>query len=361
MNDISLRDTIKAAMEGEASAPAAAPEAPPAPEGEASSTPPSPEISAEPEAAGPARGADGKFAPKAEPAAAITEQAALPPNAEPPPQEETIRVPAALPAPLKAKFKELPPEWRDALTKREDDVNAMRDQWAPKAERLNRYEAVVAPHKNHIALAGVDEATYIGRLFAAEQVLRTDGVEGVVQLMDMYGIHPQALVQRITGGQGASQGMTSAQMDPNVQRLLGEVQTLKSTIEQQQQTAEQQATAAIEAEIAQFANDPENLYFENVRGDVAAILRAGGATTLKDAYDKAVWANPETRGLLMQEQAAKAAQPSPEAAARARAEAAARAAGSVTGAPAAGAVMGADPTNLRDTIRAAISSQGGRV
>lgn len=362
MNDISLRDTIAAAMTADAEAQAT----------EVVETPASSTLAAgdaldvvdpiRPEGeAAPVRDASGKFAAKADPAAAAAQEpAAQPANAEPP-VSETIPVPPGLPPALKAKFKDLPAEWRDAFVRQEDSFKAAKVEWAPKGERLNRLEALVAPRRGYLATNGLDEFTWIERLSAAEQVLIENPVQGILHLARAYGADLRQIAAQMTGGQ--SGGQPAPTMDPNLQSVLSEFQTLKQAVTQQQQGAQEAQAAQITAQITSFANDPAHLYFQDVKDDIAALLQSGRATDLKDAYDKAVWANPEIRELMLKEHAAKSAQPDPQAAARAKAAAAANAAGSVTGAArlGSGPAGGADPNNLRETIRAAYDEAAGRV
>ena len=90
---------------------------------------------------------------------------------------------------------------------------------------------------------------------------------------------------------------------------------------------------------------------------MALLLQNGKAESLKDAYEMACWANPETRAILLKSQANSS--PSPAAAVQ-KAKAAAKAVG---GAPSPGFKPGApvdtSKMNIRDTIQAAVNAQRG--
>ncbi len=109
------------------------------------------------------------------------------------------------------------------------------------------------------------------------------------------------------------------------------------------------------------------MYFDNVKDDVAFYLSNGSAKTLAEAYERAIWANPEIRPLLMQEQADKtsgaAAKKATEEAARQKAADAKRSSGSVTGAPTPGAVApnGGAKASIREELLAARESLGARL
>jgi hypothetical protein len=364
MAEESLRDTIKAAMaddgedggEGAAVLAAAAPEPAEAPQAAAA---PVEGAESERPAEGPKRDGVGKFAKSADLAQAAASEAAAPADLEPSPEAEMIPVPAGLAAPLKAKWAELPGEWRQAFAKQEDSFKVVRDAWQPKAQRLNRLDEVFAPHRDKLTLAGIDEATWVSRLAAAEGVLERNPEEGLVYLARSYGVDPRRLVALVSG----PQAVQTQQLPPELQALYGEVQTLKQAYTTQQQQAATSQQAQLHSEISAFARDPKNLYFEDVKDDIAALLSGGRADSLADAYQKAVWANPETRALLLAEQQAEAARKVQGSQQVARAANAKRAAVSVTGAPGPGASSGpaADPNNLRETIRSAFQEASGIV
>lgn len=361
MNDMSLRDQLKAAMSGaeEVSAPAeiSAPE----PQ-DAVPEPKDAEIKDEPKDGARERDETGKFKAAADKAAAepVAEPAVVAEaNPEPEAPAEPIRVPPSLPAALKAKFAELPPEWREAFIKRDEDVNSAKAQWDAKAARLNRLDEILAPHKDAWAVQGLDDHQAITRLVAAEKVLRETPAQGILYLAQSYGVDLRSLV-----GQAADLAQPQAQAqaaDPVLTELQSKVQTLQEALDKQSRSASEASLAQAQAQISQFANDPANLYFENVKDDVALLLESGRAQTLKDAYEMAIWANPETRPLLVAQQAAEAAAAAQtkarEEAAKAKAAQAKASGVSVTGAPTPGAVAPAAPRgSLREELEAAMAA-----
>jgi len=368
-----LREQLLAAM-GESPEPAAivAPEPVEAP---VSAAPEPVEATAEinaPEGAQP-RDDKGKFAPKdgAAPVEAAAPPTETPETAEPadnePPKEAT-RVPPSLPAAVKAKWATLEPDVQQAISKLEESVQTSKAEWGKKAERLNRYEEIIAPHRDAWAVQGLDDQQALTRLVAAEQVLRTNAPQGIVYLAQTYGVDLRQLVQTTgapaPGAQPAYPGQAAPTqaLSPELQPLLEKLQTLEQQVQQQTQSASAASLATVKAQIAEFSSKPENLYFENVREDVAKILETGQADTLEDAYQKAIWASPEIRPLLLSAETARAAKAAEdarvkaEADARAKATAAQHASGSVTGAPSPGAVAPRPGSsgNLRADLQAAI-------
>jgi len=84
-------------------------------------------------------------------------------------------------------------------------------------------------------------------------------------------------------------------VDPQVQALQQELRTLKSSVQGVHQQRENEVRNALATELDAFAKDPANADFDLVAADIAALLQAGQAATLREAYDKAVWLNPAAR------------------------------------------------------------------
>lgn len=371
--NISVRDSLNAATK-ELEAPGgvvepvqAAPE-PVVAAPEAQTPEPTPTQEAAPEAR--ERGPDGKFLPKdtkaevsaeAPPAVEKTETAPL---AEKEPQEtEAIRIPPSLPAAVKAQFKDLAPEVRDAFVKLEDSVQTAKAEWGKKGERLNRYDEIMAPRSEKLQLQGIDEFTFIKTLVAAQDFLERDPLGGISYLARSYGVNLNQLAAQPNAPQPGPEGQQTPTVNPNLeamlQPLVAQVQTLQQQIAQSQQSTEAEKLASARASVADFASKPENMYFENVKADVAKRLSDGSAATLADAYDQAIWASPEIRPLLLKTQATDTAKKDAEAAQRAKAASANRSAGSVTGSPAPGASAPQGPIGtVRDTLQAAMQELG---
>jgi hypothetical protein len=318
-----------------------------APAGDAPGAPADDPAAAE-RSAGPARDERGRFAQ--------TEQSVHEPSEPPPPaggQEpprETIRPPASWSATAKSRFATLDPVIQQEVLKREKDIETGKAQWDQKGERLNRLDAVLAPRRDRLRLMGWDDARAIEALFAAQDLLERDPMTGLGYLARQYGVDLSRLAP------GGPEQAAQPPMHPAVQRLAQQVTALEGALAAQQSAARQGEAAKYDAEVAAFRADPSNLYLDDVADDMSALLRSGRASTLKDAYDKAVWANPETRTLLINEREDQR-RAEAEQARRTKANAARYASGSITGSPQPGsspANAGPAPT-LRDELTRAFS------
>ena len=332
----------------------------------------------------------GRFAPKTEgeegaQAAAPAEQkseTAKPARVESP--DETIRPPPSLPAAVKAKFANLDPDVRQAFVALEGSVQQAKAEWGKKGERLNRFDEILAPHVDRWRMNGLDEYSGIQSLLAAQSILDRDPVGGLVHVARSYGLTPAHLAQAFglaqtsapqNGGQPAPNDLMAA-LRPVIDPLAQQVQTLQQQLESS--FAERQAAElnSLTQQISAFAASPEGMYFDNVADEVAAriqIMRAQGRPAsielVKEAYEGAIWSNPETRQIMLDQQAEQARaelarqeaerKKAADKAQRDRANQARRAGGSITGVPSPGAQPAPGPQgSVRDSIAAAMQEIG---
>lgn len=250
------------------------------------------------------------------------------------PPARTIAPPPSWSAAAKADFDKLPQHIQNEVLKREADIERGKAQWDQKAQRLNRLDAVLQPRSERFRLSGIDEATALQALFAAQDYLERDPAGGLTYLARQYGIDPSALAR-----QSGRQPQTGARPDPHFQALAREVETLKGALAQQQRRAQDAERSGYLDHVHAFASDPANLYFENVRERMSRLLKAGTARDLPEAYQQAVWADPDIRPILLRQQEERYRAEAQDAA-RAKAAQARHASGSVTGSPAPGLAPG---------------------
>lgn len=396
-----LRETLKAAMDGSGEG---APE-PVATEAPAVVTPEpaapveaavSPEASADQSApaAGQERDEHGRFKPKTDTpaeasAAAPTAEPAKPETVKPvegEPQKEAIPIPPSLSAAVKAQWNELPPAVRKDIARLEETVQTAKAEWGRKGERLNRFEQIIGPNLDNWRLRGLDEYSGIQSLIAAQSILDRNPVQGLLEVARSYGITPAHMAQafglsQASAPQPGPEGQQAPTANPDFQAALQQhlsplaqqVQTLQQQLSQSQQQSEAAKLAEAQREIETFAADPANMYFSNVSDGLLNIIaldrQNGGNMSLKEAYDRAIWADPTIRPLLLDAQTkaaeqkakedAEAARKAAEQAAREKARTANHAGGSVTGSPTPGSgpPQGAQGT-VRDQLRAAFQEHG---
>ena len=223
-----------------------------------------------------------------------SDSASKKPAAEVP--EETPTAPAAegaKPAPrtwrpeAAAAWATLPPTVQEEVLKREEEIFRGIEQYKTHANYGREIQQAMAPFEPILQRFNATPAQAVSQLMGLQQVLlsgtaaeKRQLVEGVIRT---YGID--------MGQPGEEPPYT----DPQVADLRAKLAAIESN--QQRAEAEKQASirATLKAELDAFATDPANPYFDEVADDIGALLRGGGAKGLKDAYEKAVWANPVTR------------------------------------------------------------------
>lgn len=162
------------------------------------------------------------------------------------------------------------------------------------------------------------------------------------------------LTQMVQGGsQGAQQQQPTFQPNNPYEQKIGQLENqLNSFLQQQQQTTR----STLQAEIDAFAGDSKHPYFNDVRTKMGALMNAGHAKTLQEAYEAACWSDPTIRTSLIEDQQKQA-----QDANKAKVDAAKKAAGSISGSPAGGKPQpeGKAKRNLDDTIRDAVNAAWG--
>lgn len=273
---------------------------------------------------------------------------------EPEPVTTDIRPPNSWKAEAKAIFNDLPPLAREEIARRELDMQRGAQKLQQQLANYAPLDEILAPRQEKLALNGQTSATYIRALVAADDMLSNPqtGAQALAQLAQMYGI---------PYGQGQAPAPQSPQ-DPAIQTVFQKIQTLEQQLQAREQAEREATQQTYQAQIEAFQADPKNLYFEDVKPQMAVLLNSGEAQTLQEAYDQACWMKPNIRALVQADQR-KAEQAAATEAARARTEAAKRASGSVVGSSGLGASVKPavnQNNSIEDDVRLAMQSIGGR-
>lgn len=285
---------------------------------QADETPAEPEAEAEPEAV--------KAPESAEPAVDTPEKPAEPTEPEDSAKEETpqdnlARPPATWSATAKAEYAKLPDTVRKEIAKREADFSRGIQKYAEKADTADRYNAEIQPYEQMFRRLNATPEQFMRDALSTEYKLRTISPQEKTQLLMQYAEHygadlsilPQMLGmdQQPNPDQGI-EDLVRRQVQQIVNPLQQKVRTWEqqSAEVQQRQALEQQTE--IKSQIDAFQNDvnesgqPKHLFFENVRGTMAALIERGEAKSLDQAYEMACYANNEVRATLIAQQQSEA-------------------------------------------------------
>lgn len=217
----------------------------------------------------------------------------------------TIATPAAIEPPktwrpaAAAKFLAADPEIQAEVLKREEDMHKGLEQYRGDANFGKTIKQVLDPYLPTMRQHNVDPVAQISGLMKAHQTLALGTPE-----------QKTALFQQLATDYGINLGSLTAEpayVDPEVKRLRDELNGVKSTLSAGETARQTAAVNEQKAAIETFAADPANVHFSTVLPDMVNMVSNGTATSLKDAYEKAVWLNPVTRAAEMARQQANAA------------------------------------------------------
>ena len=243
------------------------------------------------------RGPDGKFIPKAD-----TSATATPVQAEPTAGAAPATAPSGPPESWTAEAKAniwpaLTPAAQAEIIRREKAVTDGLSQKSAELERYKPLESVLGPRRAQLAAEFGDEVKGVQTLFALSDFAAKDAPGFIRWFAQQRGIDIGSLAGTTVGQQQTEQ----VSADPTIAALQQEIATLKQSLTGFTQQQEQAQTAQLTSQIEAFKADPKNVHFEAVRADMAALMQGGRAKTLQEAYDQAVYANPTTRSLVMEE------------------------------------------------------------
>ena len=204
-----------------------------------------------------------------------------------------------------AKWQTLPPEVQREVLKREDDIFRGIEGYKADAEIGKSVQRILSPYMPMLQAAGLRPLDQVEGLMKAHHALATGTPE-----------QKSLLFQRLAQDYGVSLENLSGEqpfVDPQVAALQSQLAGLQSRLMEREAREADAARQALQEELNTFASDPAHQYFDEVAGDIAALLRAGAASSLADAYEKAVWTNPATRAkeqarLTAESEASKAAE-----------------------------------------------------
>ncbi|MBX4972164.1 hypothetical protein [Rhizobium lentis] len=260
------------------------------------------------------------------------------------PAASAHRVPPGWSPEAKAHFAALPPEVQAAISKREQEVdNGFRVLQDYKG--LEEFTPIVRQ-------AGMTHAEVMRKAIDWENALIRDPVNTVINVARMAGVNLQALVA------GQQDQILQRRPQPAQQQPTPQPVNVEATVEQVLRRRDTQT------QVDAFLSDPANVHAEAVLDDMVALISAGRASSLKDAYDAACWMRPDIRQQLIS-QAAPANQVQDQNTQKAAAaDQARRASRSISGSSAPGPTQGAaaaQPTSIRDSLRSALHAARGQV
>ena len=254
--------------------------------------------------------------------------------------ETEDKAPVGLPPAAREVWKDTPQAMKEAIAKREKDYAAGIQQYAEDAKRAKAMDRTLAPYSQLFAMNGGPQNVMPGLLQTAS-ILQMGSPQQKAQtlanLVKQFDVPIDHLDSALVG--------ETIEANPNdqIQRAIQQAMAPYQQYMMSQQRAQQ---GQIQSDLQNFASDPANEFYNDVRNEMADILevyaKQGREITLKDAYNRACMMRDDIRALI-------------EARSNRQASASRRAAASsVSGSP--GAPPGPkEPDSLREAIELAWS------
>lgn len=205
----------------------------------------------------------------------------------------------------KSKYAELPAWAKKQLHKREQDairgVNQLKDQ-IKASEGLTK---AAEPYKAFLNSRGITMDKVVSDSLNLAYSLAT----GTPQ-------QKAGILANMARQYGVDLGMVSKpdpqalQQEQLLQPVLNKVQRLEQELFKRQEREREQSTTQALSSVEAFATETDEKgqlkhpYLERVQDVMVDFLETGWATTLQDAYEKAVWSDPDIRTLMQQKQLA---------------------------------------------------------
>ena len=256
--------------------------------------------------------------------------------------------PTSWSAEAKAAWSTLPPNLQAEIARREAEVHKGFTKQDDERSFGKLMKDVVTPYLAIIQAEGGTPDRAVKDLLNTAYLLRTAPVAQkaalIAQTAQQFGVPLEMLTQSQQG---------QAQVPPIVAELQRQIDELR-------QGRQQQEHALLANEITAFSSEPGHEHFEAVKAHMAALLQSGLAQGLKDAYDQAVWAQPDLRSTLLAQQQL-TAEEQRKAEQRAAAQKARTVGSSVSGGPGSGSPANVNAErSLADELRANLRAATGR-
>jgi len=196
-----------------------------------------------------------------------------------------------------AKWATLPPDVQAEVARREADFHKGIEGYRAKAQFADSVANVLQPYQQTLKhleeTQGISAEKALDALLSADHKLR-------------YGspVEKQMYMHQLAQSYGVDLAPQIPQADQQVFTLQQRLQQLETALQNQTQQGAQREQQELNSTIAAFAADPKHSHFESVKGHMSALLQAGQAKDLADAYEQAVYANPTTRAAMLQQQIA---------------------------------------------------------
>lgn len=200
--------------------------------------------------------------------------------------QQTLKPPASWTNKAKEEWSKIPSNLQEEILRREKDVARGFEEKGREANFAKSIRQIIEPYKGRIQQFGASESDAIDYLFRMEEFSSRDPEGYIIHAAQGLGVNLLALAQKAQ--QQPQQGY-----NPQVAALERKLATFEQSVKVREQASAQE-------EVAKFSADKP--YFEDAKMEMAKLLDMGVVTSLEEAYEKAIWADPNIRERILQDQ-----------------------------------------------------------
>ena len=194
-------------------------------------------------------------------------------------------------------WKDVPKEVKDEFAKFDQRMEGLAQKYGKNAERAEAMDRSLAPFQQMFAMNGGAEQTIVPVLQTAsilQMGTPQQKAEMITNMIKQFGVDVRAVDSLLVGEQPQQpQGQ-------DVQAMINSALAQRDA--QQQQYYDQQQQATINSEVQQFAADPKNEFYVDVRDTMADLMEMaanrGQPLSMQDAYNRACQMDDSIRGII---------------------------------------------------------------
>lgn len=187
----------------------------------------------------------------------------------------------------------LPAPIQQALNQRETEIDTVLTRQDGERQLGRGFSETVAPYLASMRAENTEPLKAVAELLNTAYILRTASPQEKGRLL-------WRTAQTFGADMRQNMQQGQQQFDPRLNAVNQQLAELQGELKKQEALRQQQEQAGINSLIETFKADKEaHPYFDEVREDMAALLAGNRAKSLDEAYDKAVYANPDIRSALL--------------------------------------------------------------
>jgi hypothetical protein len=227
-----------------------------------------------------------------------------PREAAEPIQEDEIDAPEHWASEDRDVFRALDKRGKSFLLRRHKEMEAAHTRklqaLAEETKIAESFKKTVGPYESYLKQLNIEPTQAFEKLIATEMRLRMANPHEKAALMNelarQYGVQLQ-------GGE-------APQVHDQTKAIFDELNNHRAYLIRLEQEKKNQEVQSLHNQISTFSSAKDengNLkypHFETIRHDMGALMNAGKAATLEEAYEQAIWINPELRRTFIERQSA---------------------------------------------------------